>query len=546
MQKEEISFKILHFNDVYEIEGFNQEPVGGSARFATICKKFKQENPNKSLIIFSGDLFSPSPLSIIYKGEQMIEPINACQIDIACVGNHDFDYNLQQVEQLFKKCNFPWLCSNIYDTRTQNILADNQLYSIIDMQGIKVGFMGLAEEEWLNTITEIDISILQYEDFVSCGKKMAHMLKKEQQCDIVVAITHMRMPNDRILAAQVDDIDIILGGHDHIVISEIINNCLIQKSGSDFKEYSIIDITYKPKDIQNNNIQNTFYLKQNKLKCVIETFQVTKKIEKDDEVQKIVDFYIQQQEQYNNQIIGHTNVDLDTRFKQIRTQETNFGNFYVDVLRNEVQSDVCIINSGTIRSDCIYPKGDITFSMIQKALPFPDLIVVVKCSGLKLIQALENGVSKWPSFEGRFPLVSGIKFEFDGQKQPFQRVDLDSIFIGKEKIQVDKIYSLAIKWFMYLGKDGYDMFQDCNFIIDYMNALPHLQIMIGLFKSLEEKSKTTNISSFTEFSQLNFNENRKYNRLMRLVKEIKNFEDNKYISIHPVVEGRILMVNKNN
>ena len=76
------------------------------------------------------------------------------------------------------------------------------------------------------------------------------------------------------------------------------------------------------------------------------------------------------------EVIGHTHVDLDTRFEKIRTQETNFCNFYVDVIRNEVDAEICILNTGTVRSDCIFAAGPITYSMMNKALPFADIITV--------------------------------------------------------------------------------------------------------------------------------------------------------------------------
>ena len=99
----------------------------------------------------------------------MIEPINACGIDVACVGNHEFDYPLEEVESRFRRCNFPWLCSNIFNIKTENILANNQAFFIEERAGIRIGIIGLAEGDWLDTLTEIDMSIVRYEDFVKCA-----------------------------------------------------------------------------------------------------------------------------------------------------------------------------------------------------------------------------------------------------------------------------------------------------------------------------------------------------------------------------------------
>ena len=99
-------------------------------------------------------------------------------------------------ERLFSKCNFPWLCSNIFDTETNSIFANNHAYSIIEKNGFKIGVIGLAEQEWLDAVSEIDMSKVKYEDFIECSHRLVKILKEEFECDLIVALTHMRVPND--------------------------------------------------------------------------------------------------------------------------------------------------------------------------------------------------------------------------------------------------------------------------------------------------------------------------------------------------------------
>ena len=86
--KDEI-LRIIHFNDVYDIEPGDKDPIGGVSRFKTAIDDLRND---KTLVLFSGDAFSPSALSEIYKGEQMIIPLNSFGIDVACLGNHDLDF----------------------------------------------------------------------------------------------------------------------------------------------------------------------------------------------------------------------------------------------------------------------------------------------------------------------------------------------------------------------------------------------------------------------------------------------------------------------
>ena len=87
---------------------------------------------------------------------------------------------------------------------------------------IKVGFFGLAGPDWLNQINIPEDVQLEYFDYVGKGREFAQMLRAEpHNCDLIIALTHMRAPEDRILARQVCEIDLILGGHDHSYITEV-------------------------------------------------------------------------------------------------------------------------------------------------------------------------------------------------------------------------------------------------------------------------------------------------------------------------------------
>jgi len=122
-------------------------------------------------------------------------------------------------------------------------------YHIIDNwkdSGLKIGFFGIAEEDWLGLLTAANTEKVLYEDFISCSEKLCKFLKQEKGCDLVVALTHMTLPNDQLLAASVPSIDIILGGHDHMYVSEVNKETgvFIIKSGTDFEEFSDINIQF--------------------------------------------------------------------------------------------------------------------------------------------------------------------------------------------------------------------------------------------------------------------------------------------------------------
>ena len=110
---------MLHFNDVYNIEErakastaeVKSEPVivAGASRFVTA---FEQRNMHQKLVLFSGDLFSPSHLSTFLKGEQMVKVFNSLNVAVSCLGNHDLDFGIERMKELTTKTG-KWLLSNL-------------------------------------------------------------------------------------------------------------------------------------------------------------------------------------------------------------------------------------------------------------------------------------------------------------------------------------------------------------------------------------------------------------------------------------------------
>jgi hypothetical protein len=104
--------------------------------------------------------------------------------------------------------------------------------------------MGLVEREWLHTLPLIDASDVIYLDYAQEAQRLCKVLRQEEKVDLVIALTHMRVPNDLKLGEQVSDIDIILGGHDHHyeVTPCHPNKTLMVKSGTDFRELTLLHI----------------------------------------------------------------------------------------------------------------------------------------------------------------------------------------------------------------------------------------------------------------------------------------------------------------
>lgn len=234
---------ILHFNDVYQLEPTKKtDPIGGYARFSTVVSDLKEKH--NALVLFSGDVFSPSTESTVTKGKHMIEPLNSLGISAACVGNHDLDFGFESAASLFSQTNFPWVLSNVLNAKNNAPVATSHLFTILNVSNrLKLGIIGLAEKEWIDTLAFIPDHGLLYLDFISEGDRLGKMLKEEYFCDLVIALTHMRLPNDVLAAESFHFVDLILGGHDHDYYCGP-SKCgkMVVKSGTEFRNLSLINI----------------------------------------------------------------------------------------------------------------------------------------------------------------------------------------------------------------------------------------------------------------------------------------------------------------
>ncbi|KAJ1527198.1 hypothetical protein ONE63_008729 [Megalurothrips usitatus] len=440
------SLTLLHFNDVYNVESGTNEPVGGAARFCTAIKSFSHLEP---LVLFSGDCFSPSMLSTYTKGEQMIDVLNECGVQCSVFGNHEFDFGLDILSQWVSRTNFPWLMSNVIDNETGRPLGDGKITHVIDWNNKRIGLMGLVEHEWLDTIATINIEEILYIDFVEAGRRLATQLKQEG-CDYVIALTHMRTPNDRKLAESVEEIDLILGGHDHVYEILQINGRYVIKSGTDFRQFSKITLNFESSGVV----------------ITTEEINVTSAFEEDPIVKEKLEKFTSQIEGKMEEVLGCFSVELDGRFSSVRTQETNLGNWVCDVVLAATGADLVMINSGTLRSDTVHPPGTFTLRTLTSIVPMRDPLIVLEVTGQVILDALENSVSAYPKLEGRFPQVAGVCFAFDPSKPPGRRVDPELVRIGDEYLQLNQTYHLATKMYLHGGNDGYTMLKDVKVIMD--------------------------------------------------------------------------------
>ncbi|KAJ9634815.1 hypothetical protein H2204_006048 [Knufia peltigerae] len=440
--------RIIHYNDVYHLDSSSAEPVGGVARFQTLCNYYRNDGrfigQPKLITLFSGDAFNPSLESSVTKGSHMVPVLNMIGTDAACVGNHDLDFGVKQFRSLASRCTFPWLLANVLDPQLgEDVPLGNAKKTVIltASNGIKIGLIGLVEREWLDTINSLPPNLI-YKSVSATAEELVPGLR-EQGAEIIIALTHQREPNDNKLAEKTPDglIDLVLGGHDHYYSHTLINSTHVLRSGTDFKQLSYIEARRRSGE-------------KRKWDFHIARRDIISGVPEDPEMLQITAKLTESLKGKLEKPLGYTVAPLDARFTTVRLKESNLGNFVCDLMRLHYDGDCCLMAAGTIRGDQVYPPGMLKLKDILNCFPFEDPCIVIRVTGEALLAALENSVCAYPALEGRFPQVSNITFEFDPSLPPQHRIKWSKV--GGESIDVEKKYVLVTRGYMGRGKDGFD------------------------------------------------------------------------------------------
>lgn len=303
--------------------------------------------------------------------------------------NHDLDFGVHQFTRLASRCSFPWLLANVLDPALgPDVPLGNAkaTHMITSSNGVKIGIVGLGEREWLETINSLPPNLI-YKSASETAKELVPKLR-EEGAEIIIALTHMREPNDNKLAENTDGIiDIILGGHDHYYAHSLIKGTHVLRSGSDFKQLSYVEARRRPDALAKWDFD-------------IWRRDVVSSVPTDKNASSMVEELTSRLRHSLAKPIGWTAAPLDSRFVTVRAAESNMGNFVCDIMRAHHNADCAIMAAGTIRGDQVYPPGAIRVRDIVTCFPFEDPVVFLRVTGEAILGALENGVSLYPALEG--------------------------------------------------------------------------------------------------------------------------------------------------
>lgn len=455
---------LLQANDVYLLEP-GEGNRGGLARVATLVRQIRRESPN-TLFALAGDTLSPSLMSGVFRGEQMIEAWNLLGLDVATFGNHEFDFGPDLLAERMKTSRFLWLSANVRDRRNGRPFGGALGHLIKEYGSVRVGLFGLTvPEAALTSSTGPDVEI----DEPLASARRAFSELQGRDAHLFVAVTHLPIADDEALARALP-LHVILGGHDHEPMAVQVGQTLITKAGADAQNLVRID-----------------YEMDGKSRPLVRRHQmipVTRAIAEDARVAELVARYASRLDRRLDQPVGRADVALDGREALVRSQETNLGDMIADAMRGWARSDVALLNGGGIRGNRLIPPGPLTLRDLHGLLPFQNVIGVVEVSGATLKALLEHSVAGLPAPAGRFLQVSGLRMDVDPAAPPGSRVV--SVEVGGSSLDPNRRYSVALPNFLIAGGDGYLTFRQARQLLAPENGPALIDVLSGAIEKSGE------------------------------------------------------------
>lgn len=195
---------------------------GGYLRRIAAIKQQRQLDPD--LLLFdSGDFSQGSPYYSLFKGDVEVSLMNQMRYDAATIGNHEFDFGIDNMARIFRMAKFPIVCAN-YDFTGTVLEGIVKPYIVIKRKGIRIGVFGLSPA--LDGLVDPkNCPGVRFLDPAETAQKMVDILRDKKKCDLVICISHLGWlyddTGDQNMISKTHGIDLVLGGHSHTYFNNL-------------------------------------------------------------------------------------------------------------------------------------------------------------------------------------------------------------------------------------------------------------------------------------------------------------------------------------
>jgi len=374
------TLRVVAFNDVYSLENL--------PRLRNLVKHHAEADPADAFaVVLAGDFLAPSLLSSLDNGIGMVDCLNAVGVTHVVLGNHEDDIPHGELAKRMRELRATWIGTNVQELGPD--LVDHAIVEVASSAGrtARVGLVGVVTDDG-TVYRDRPFGGARIEAPNEAARREAARLVTELGCDFVVAITHQPMPLDRELAGAKGSpsFPVILGGHEHVILVEQVQDTWIAKTGQDAQHAAIVDITWNAGDAAPH---------------VTVCVDAAARYPEDAELRVRVEAHMAKV----HALDGVTLVALrpGERLSSVgtRTRQTTMGSLVCSLLRDALRAEACIVNGGGIRRSHEYAER-FTYGDLKAEMPFENEVVVVRLPGRVLGEAVAFSRARSPIESGGF------------------------------------------------------------------------------------------------------------------------------------------------
>ncbi|MBI3654209.1 MAG: 5'-nucleotidase C-terminal domain-containing protein [Acidobacteria bacterium] len=431
---------ILHTNDIHghlhSWQGWDQDlagqTVGGLDRLATRVRD--EVGADRVLLLDAGDTIGDSMVAVETQGRAVIATLNALRYDAMVIGNHEPDFTPEKLRARIAEARFPVLAANIINRKDGSLFT--QPYLIREVNGVRVGILGIAYPNTPLTSTQQNVAGLQFRQAIETAREYVPRIKREG-ADILIALTHLGLGADKELAEKVSGIDVIVGGHSHNRLKEAVQvgNTLIVQAGAHGSDLGRLDLT----------------IANGRLLAHRSTLLPITNVASDATVAALIKAQSKPYEAALSESIGRAAnwivrpQTLAGQKPEARNAESPADDLFADAIRETTQAEIAFL-PGVGYGVALQP-GEITAAHLRNLLPHDAAVWTMKLTGAQirevLEQAIENFTTKEPSQKvGGMIQVSGLTFSYDPYEPRGHRVQ--HIKVGDHPLSTQQRYAIAV------------------------------------------------------------------------------------------------------
>ncbi|PCJ23307.1 MAG: hypothetical protein COA96_12110 [SAR86 cluster bacterium] len=376
---------VLYTNDEH---GWMQgrEPGKGAANLLGLWQEkegYYEDGP--FLLLSGGDHWTGPAISTWFEGEGMVEVMNAMHYDATAIGNHEFDFGLDNLQQRINQADFPYLAANIFRNDTQETLSDLGILAstIVETNGLRIAIIGLSTIYTPQTTNPVNVANLTFADYEPVLRKTVSSLDASS-VDMIFVIAHVCMASLEPLANAVADLNISLmgGGHCNELVARQIGDTIMLESSGHYRSYARANFRY---DIESNEMVSMGYA------AVINTDGSANAT-----IEQIISRWHKATEAELSSELGFLPIEIQPDDDRLQSLVVSS---WLDIDRS---ADIAINNRLALRAPL--PEGIITLADVVGLLPFENTIIAVQLTGAEILQIIK---------EGQRPFVAGMNQPLD-------------------------------------------------------------------------------------------------------------------------------------